>query len=59
MAASLCSAEARRKSQPAGLRGRRAASISDHGLQFAALETRMEDLRSMLDAAGASNASSS
>jgi pimeloyl-ACP methyl ester carboxylesterase len=38
---------------------KRGTGLSDHGPQFAALETRMEDLRSMLDAAGASNASSS
>ena len=30
--------------------------MSDHGPQFATLETRMEDLRAVLDAAGASNA---
>jgi class 3 adenylate cyclase len=32
---------------------KRGTGISDHGGQFAALETRMEDLRAVLDAAGA------
>jgi class 3 adenylate cyclase len=35
---------------------KRGTGLSDHGSQFAALETRMEDLRAVLDAAGASNA---
>lgn len=35
---------------------KRGTGLSDHGPQFAALETRMEDLRAVLDAAGASNA---
>jgi pimeloyl-ACP methyl ester carboxylesterase len=33
---------------------KRGTGLSDHGTQFAALETRMEDLRAVLDAAGAS-----
>jgi class 3 adenylate cyclase len=33
---------------------KRGTGLSDHGGQFAALETRMEDLRAVLDAAGAS-----
>src|SRR5262249_56515829 len=33
---------------------KRSTGLSDHGGQFAALETRMEDLRAVLDAAGAS-----
>ena len=32
---------------------KRGTGLSDHGPQFAALETRMEDLRAVLDAAGA------
>ena len=32
---------------------KRGTGLSDHGGQFAALETRMEDLRAVLDAAGA------
>lgn len=32
---------------------KRGTGLSDHGSQFAALETRMEDLRAVLDAAGA------
>jgi class 3 adenylate cyclase/pimeloyl-ACP methyl ester carboxylesterase len=35
---------------------KRGTGLSDHGSQFATLETRMEDLRAVLDAAGASNA---
>ena len=35
---------------------KRGTGLSDHGSQFAALETRMEDLRAVLDAAGASRA---
>jgi class 3 adenylate cyclase/pimeloyl-ACP methyl ester carboxylesterase len=35
---------------------KRGTGLSDHGPQFAALETRMEDLRAVLDAAEASNA---
>ena len=35
---------------------KRGTGLSDHGSQFAALETRMEDLRAVLEAAGASNA---
>src|SRR6266540_6577048 len=35
---------------------KRGTGLSDHGSQFAALETPMEDLRAVLDAAGASNA---
>ena len=35
---------------------KRGTGLSDHGSQFAALETRMEDLRAVLDAAGVSNA---
>ncbi len=35
---------------------KRGTGLSDHGPQFATLETRMEDLRAVLDAAGASNA---
>jgi class 3 adenylate cyclase/pimeloyl-ACP methyl ester carboxylesterase len=35
---------------------KRGTGLSDHGPQFAALETRMEDLRAVLDADGASNA---
>jgi class 3 adenylate cyclase/pimeloyl-ACP methyl ester carboxylesterase len=34
---------------------KRGTGISDHGGQFAALETRMEDLHAVLDAAGSSN----
>jgi class 3 adenylate cyclase len=34
---------------------KRGTGLSDHGGQFAALETRMEDLRSVLDAAGSTN----
>jgi class 3 adenylate cyclase len=33
---------------------KRSTGLSDHGGQFAALETRMEDLRAVLDAVGAS-----
>jgi class 3 adenylate cyclase/pimeloyl-ACP methyl ester carboxylesterase len=33
---------------------KRSTGLSDHGGQFATLETRMEDLRAVLDAAGAS-----
>jgi class 3 adenylate cyclase len=33
---------------------KRGTGLSDHGSQFATLETRMEDLRAVLDAAGAS-----
>ena len=33
---------------------KRGTGLSDHGSQFAALETRMDDLRAVLDAAGAS-----
>ncbi len=33
---------------------KRSTGLSDHGGQFATLETRMEDLRSVLDAAGSS-----
>lgn len=33
---------------------KRATGLSDHGSHFAALETRMEDLRAVLDAAGSS-----
>ena len=35
---------------------KRGTGLSDHGSQFATLETRMEDLRAVLGAAGASNA---
>ena len=35
---------------------KRGTGLSDHGAQFAALETRMEDLRAVLDAADSSNA---
>ena len=35
---------------------KRGTGLSDHGSQFATLETRMEDLRAVLDAAGASRA---
>jgi class 3 adenylate cyclase/pimeloyl-ACP methyl ester carboxylesterase len=35
---------------------KRGTGLSDHGGQFATLETRMEDLRAVLDAAGASAA---
>jgi class 3 adenylate cyclase len=35
---------------------KRGTGVSDHGPQFAALETRMEDLRAVLDAADASKA---
>jgi class 3 adenylate cyclase/pimeloyl-ACP methyl ester carboxylesterase len=35
---------------------KRGTGLSDHGGQFATLETRMEDLRAVLDAAGASTA---
>jgi class 3 adenylate cyclase len=35
---------------------KRGTGLSDHGPHFAALETRMEDLRTVLDAAGSSNA---
>ena len=35
---------------------KRGTGLSDHGSQFATLETRMEDLRAVLDATGASNA---
>ena len=34
---------------------KRGTGLSDHGPHFAALETRMEDLRAVLDAVGASN----
>ena len=34
---------------------KRGTGLSDHGGQFAALETRMEDLHAVLDAAGSSN----
>jgi class 3 adenylate cyclase len=34
---------------------KRGTGISDHGGQFAALETRMEDLHAVLDAAGSTN----
>jgi class 3 adenylate cyclase len=34
---------------------KRGTGLSDHGPHFAALETRMEDLRAVLDAAGSSN----
>ena len=34
---------------------KRGTGLSDHGSQFATLETRMEDLRAVLDAAGSSN----
>ena len=34
---------------------KRGTGISDHGGQFAALETRMEDLHAVLDAAGSAN----
>ena len=34
---------------------KRGTGLSDHGGQFATLETRMEDLRAVLDAAGSSN----
>ena len=34
---------------------KRGTGLSDHGAYFAALDTRMEDLRTVLDAAGASN----
>lgn len=34
---------------------KRGTGLSDHGPQFAALETRMEDLRAVLDAVGSSN----
>lgn len=33
----------------------RGTGLSDHGSHFAALDTRMEDLRAVLDAAGSSN----
>lgn len=35
---------------------KRGTGLSDHGPHFAALETRMEDLRAVLDAAGSSSA---
>ena len=35
---------------------KRSTGLSDHGGQFATLETRIEDLRAVLDAAGASTA---
>jgi class 3 adenylate cyclase/pimeloyl-ACP methyl ester carboxylesterase len=35
---------------------KRGTGLSDHGPHFAALETRMEDLRAVLEAAGSSNA---
>ena len=35
---------------------KRSTGLSDHGGQFATLETRMEDLRAVLDAVGSSNA---
>jgi class 3 adenylate cyclase len=35
---------------------KRGTGLSDHGPQFAALETRMEDLRAVLDAVGSSSA---
>jgi class 3 adenylate cyclase len=35
---------------------KRGTGLSDHGPHFAALETRMEDLRAVLDAAGSSDA---
>jgi class 3 adenylate cyclase/pimeloyl-ACP methyl ester carboxylesterase len=35
---------------------KRGTGLSDHGPHYATLETRMEDLRAVLDAAGASNA---
>lgn len=35
---------------------KRGTGLSDHGGQFAALETRMDDLRAVLDAVGSSNA---
>jgi class 3 adenylate cyclase/pimeloyl-ACP methyl ester carboxylesterase len=35
---------------------KRGTGLSDHGSHFAALETRMEDLRAVLDAAGSSSA---
>ena len=34
---------------------KRSTGLSDHGGQFATLETRMEDLRAVLDAVGSSN----
>ena len=34
---------------------KRGTGLSDHGPQFAALETRMEDLRAVLEAAGSSS----
>jgi class 3 adenylate cyclase len=34
---------------------KRGTGLSDHGAHFAALETRMEDLRAVLDAVGSSN----
>ena len=34
---------------------KRATGLSDHGSRYAALETRMEDLRAVLDAAGATD----
>src|SRR2546430_397755 len=34
---------------------KRGTGLSDHGGQFATLETRMEDLHAVLDAAGSSN----
>jgi pimeloyl-ACP methyl ester carboxylesterase len=35
---------------------KRGTGLSDHGPHFAALETRMEDLRAVLEAAGSANA---
>ena len=35
---------------------KRGTGLSDHGSMFASLETRMEDLRAVLDAAGSSHA---
>lgn len=35
---------------------KRGTGLSDHGAHFAALETRMEDLRAVLDAVGSSSA---
>ena len=35
---------------------KRGTGLSDHGGQFPALETRMDDLRAVLEAAGSSNA---
>ncbi|MDX6503552.1 MAG: hypothetical protein QOE29_677 [Gaiellaceae bacterium] len=35
---------------------KRGTGLSDHGAQFAALETRMEDLRAVLDAVGSTSA---